>query len=226
MLDLLNFTFRDLLLPEFYINNGGLWLILFIVFAETGLMVGFFLPGDSLLFVTGIYSKMLVNSVFAGGMGSDFADLMVLFLLISICGILGNMAGYWFGRKSGPFLFERRDTFFFKKKYLFQAKEFYDKHGGQAIVFARFLPIIRTFAPIIAGVVQMDRRKFMLFNIIGCIAWVFTMLIAGHYLDKLFMNEFGLDLKKHLELIVLGIVIITTLPVLYKLFFSKKTPVR
>ncbi len=226
MLDLLNFTFRDLLLPEFYINNGGLWLILFIVFAETGLMVGFFLPGDSLLFVTGIYSKMLVNSVFAGGMGSDFADLMVLFVLISICGILGNMAGYWFGRKSGPFLFERRDTFFFKKKYLFQAKEFYDKHGGQAIVFARFLPIIRTFAPIIAGVVQMDRRKFTLFNVIGCIAWVFTMLIAGHYLDKLFMNEFGLDLKKHLELIVLGIIIITTLPVLYKLFFSKKTPVR
>jgi len=222
MIELLNFTIKDLLLPEFYINNGGLWLILFIVFAETGLMVGFFLPGDSLLFVAGIYSKMLIHSIIPGGLGSDFADLMVLFVLISICGILGNMAGYWFGRQGGPFLFERKDTFFFKKKHLFQAKDFYDKHGGQAIVFARFLPIVRTFAPIIAGVVQMERKKFMFYNIIGCLAWVFTMLIAGHYLDKLFMKEFGLDLKQHLELIVIGIILITTLPVLYKLFFGKK----
>jgi membrane-associated protein len=209
--------------PEFYINNGGLWLILFIVFAETGLMVGFFLPGDSLLFVAGIYSRMLVNSLIPGGTGSDFLDIMILFVLITICGILGNMVGYWFGRKSGPFLFERKDTFFFKKKHLFQAKEFYEKHGGQAIVFARFLPIVRTFAPIIAGVVKMERKKFMFFNIVGSIAWVFTMLMAGHYLDKLFMNKFGFDLKKHLEIIVLIIVVITTLPVLYKMFSRKKT---
>src|SRR5687768_2723206 len=191
MFELLAFTFKDLLNPEFYINNAGLWLILFIVFAETGLMVGFFLPGDSLLFAAGIYSKMLVNSLIPGGTGSDFLDIMILFVLITICGIIGNMVGYWFGQKSGPFLFERKDTFFFKKKHLFQAKEFYEKHGGQAIVFARFLPIVRTFAPIIAGVVKMERKKFMFFNIIGSIAWVFTMLMAGHYLDKLFMNEFG-----------------------------------
>src|SRR4028119_608067 len=150
MIDLLNISFSDLLNPEFYINHGGLWLIVFIVFAETGLMVGFFLPGDSLLFVAGIYSKMLVNSVMTGGTGGDFSDLLVLFILISIAGILGNMVGYWFGRKSGPFIFERKDTFLFKRKYLYQAKDFYDKHGGQAIVFARFLPIVRTFAPIIA----------------------------------------------------------------------------
>ncbi|MEJ7767699.1 MAG: VTT domain-containing protein [Chitinophagaceae bacterium] len=222
MIELLNFTFKDLLNPEFYINNGGLWLLLFIVFAETGLMVGFFLPGDSLLFVAGIYSKMLVNTVIPGGLNNDFLDLMVLFVLISGSGILGNMAGYWFGRKGGPFLFERKDTFLFKRKYLFQAKEFYDKHGGQAIVFARFLPIVRTFAPIIAGIVQMERKKFMFYNIIGCLAWVFTMLLAGHYLDKLFLKEFNLDLKKHLELIVLGIILVTTLPVLYKIFFGKK----
>ena len=224
MIELLNFTFRDLLLPDFYINNGGLWLILFIVFAETGLMVGFFLPGDSLLFVAGIYSKMLISSVIPGGVGSDFADLMILFVLISICGILGNMAGYWFGRKGGPYLFERKDTFFFKKRHLFQAKEFYERHGGQAIVFARFLPIIRTFAPIVAGVVQMERKKFMFYNVIGCVSWVFAMLMAGHYLDKLFIREFGLDLKQHLELIVIGIILITTLPVLYKIFFTKKKP--
>src|SRR4028119_1505717 len=164
ILELLVFTFKDLLNPEFYINNGGLWLMLFIVFAETGLMVGFFLPGDSLLFVAGIYSNMLINSIVQGGFGNDFVNLMVLFILITICGILGNMVGYWFGRKSGPFIFERKDTFFFKRKHLFQAKDFYDKHGGQAIVFARFLPIIRTFAPIIAGVVQMERKRFMLYN--------------------------------------------------------------
>lgn len=223
MIELLNFTFKDLFLPEFYINNGGLWLILFIIFAETGLMVGFFLPGDSLLFVAGIYSKMLVNSILPGGLGSDFADLMVLFVLISICGIIGNMLGYWFGKKGGPYLFERKDTFFFKRKYLLQAKEFYDKHGGQAIVFARFLPIVRTFAPIIAGIVQMERKKFMYYNVIGCLAWVFTMMMAGHYLDKLFVREFGFDLKQHLELIVIGIVLITTLPVLYKIFFGKRS---
>lgn len=223
MIQLLNFTFKDLFLPEFYINNGGLWLILFIIFAETGLMVGFFLPGDSLLFVAGIYSKMLVNSILPGGLGSDFADLMVLFVLISICGIIGNMLGYWFGKKGGPYLFERKDTFFFKRKYLLQAKEFYDKHGGQAIVFARFLPIVRTFAPIIAGIVQMERKKFMYYNVIGCLAWVFAMMMAGHYLDKLFVKEFGFDLKQHLELIVIGIVLITTLPVLYKIFFGKRS---
>ncbi len=224
MIDLLSITLKELLNPEFYINNGGLWLLLFIVFAETGLMVGFFLPGDSLLFVAGIYSKMLINSLLPGGTGSDFIDLLILFALISACGVLGNMMGYWFGRKSGPFLFDRPDTWLFKKKYLFQAREFYDKHGGQAIVFARFLPIVRTFAPIIAGIVRMDRKKFMLYNLIGCMAWVFMMLIAGHYLDKLFLNQFNFDLKKHLELIVIGIVLITTIPVLYKIIFpGKKT---
>jgi membrane-associated protein len=222
MLELLNITFKDLLNPEFYINNGGLWLMLFIVFAETGLMVGFFLPGDSLLFVAGIYSKMLIGSFIPGGTGSDILDVTILWILTTVAGVLGNTVGYWFGLKSGPFLFHRKDTFFFKKKYLHQAKEFYDKHGGQAIVFARFLPIVRTFAPIIAGIVQMDKKKFMYYNIVGCVAWVGSMLFAGHYLDKLFINNFGFDLKKHLEVIVIGIIVVTTFPVLYKLFFGKK----
>ncbi len=223
MIELLNITLKDLLNPEFYINNGGLWLMLFIVFAETGLMLGFFLPGDSLLFVAGIYSKMLISSFIPGGTGSDFIDLLILILLVSACGIIGNMAGYWFGKKSGPFLYTRKDTFFFKRKHLLRAKDFYDKHGGQAIVFARFLPIIRTFAPIVAGVVQMDRKKFMYYNIVGCVAWVASMLLAGHYLDKLFIQKFNFDLKKHLEVIVIGIILITTLPVIYKLFFGKRS---
>jgi membrane-associated protein len=218
-----DFAWSDLLNPLFYIRNGGLWLMLFIVFAETGLMIGFFLPGDSLLFVAGIYSGSLVDTLIPGGTGSDFVDVLILIILVSICGILGNMLGYWFGRKSGPFLFTRKDTFFFKRKHLLRAKEFYDKHGGQAIVFARFLPIVRTFAPIIAGIVQMEWKRFMFYNIVGCVAWVASMLLAGHYLDKFFIRNFNFDLKQHLELIVLGIVLVTTLPVVYKLFFGKRS---
>jgi membrane-associated protein len=222
MIELLNITLRDLLHPEFYINNGGLWLLLFIVFAETGLMVGFFLPGDSLLFVAGIYSTKLITTFPTGNTGNDIADLVILWILISICGIIGNMVGYWFGKKSGPFLFTRKDTFFFKRKHLLRAKDFYEKHGGQAIVFARFIPIVRTFAPIVAGIVQMERKKFMYYNIIGCLAWVFSMLFAGHYLQKLFLVKFNFDLTKHLEPIVIGIILVTTLPVIYKLFFGKR----
>lgn len=222
MLELLTITFRDLLNPKFYIEHGGLWVMLFIVFAETGLMFGFFLPGDSLLFVAGFYSSKLIASMLHHDTGSDILDLLILFLLVSVTGVLGNALGYWFGRKSGPFLFHRKDNFFFKKRHLFQAKEFYDKHGGQAIVFARFLPIIRTFAPIVAGIVDMDRKKFMYYNVIGCLSWVFAMLFGGHYLQKFILMKFGFDLTEHLEVIVIGIVVITTFPVLYKLFFGKR----
>jgi membrane-associated protein len=197
-------------------------VMLFIVFAETGLMVGFFLPGDSLLFVAGIYSQNLINTLITGGSGSNFLDLVILWILVSVCGILGNMVGYWFGKKSGHYLFQRKDNFFFKQKHLLDAKAFYEKHGGQAIVFARFLPIIRTFAPIVAGIVQMDKKKFVYYNVIGCVAWVFLMLFAGHYGYRFCLKKFNFDLKKHLEVIVIGIVLITTLPVLFKMFFGKK----
>jgi membrane-associated protein len=215
-------TLRDLINPEFYINNGGLWVMLFIVFAETGLMVGFFLPGDSLLFVAGIYSQNLIDKLITGGSGSNFFDLLILWILVSACGIMGNMVGYWFGKKSGHYLFQRKDNFFFKQKHLLDAKAFYEKHGGQAIIFARFLPIIRTFAPIVAGIVQMDKKKFVYYNVVGCVAWVFLMLFAGHYGYRFCLKKFNFDLKKHLEVIVIGIVLITTLPVLYKMFFGKK----
>lgn len=222
MLTLLTIHFKDLLNPEFYIQYGGTWVLLFIVFAETGLMVGFFLPGDSLLFVAGIYSQSLVASLFGQSTASSLLDLIVLWALVSICGILGNGAGYWFGNQSGPFLFHRKDNWFFKKKHLYRAKEFYDKHGGEAIIFARFLPIVRTFAPIIAGIVAMDKRKFWLYNFIGSVAWVFAMLFAGHYLQEIIMAKFNFDLKEHLEIIVIGIVVITTAPVIYKLFFGRR----
>lgn len=215
---------KDFLNPEFYIENGGLWLLLFIVFAETGLFAGFFLPGDSLLFVAGIYCNELAAELFT--YNNDLINLLAISVLIIIAGIMGNAVGYWFGAVSGPYLFSRKDTFLFKKKHLFTAKEFYEKHGGGAIVFARFLPIIRTFAPIVAGIVKMDKHRFTFYNFIGSVAWVMTMLFSGHYLYRFFLNQFGFDLKERLEYIVLGIILVTTVPVILKLIkgSSKQHP--
>jgi membrane-associated protein len=211
---------KDFLNPEFYIQHGGLWLFLFIVFAETGLFAGFFLPGDSLLFVAGIYSNELATELLTSN--NDVLNLLLLSTLVIGAGVLGNTVGYWFGAASGKYLFQRKDTFLFKKKHLFAAQEFYDKHGAGAIVFARFLPIIRTFAPIIAGVVGMDKQRFSLYNIVGCIAWALIMLFSGHYLYKIFLERFDFNLKEHLEVIVLGIIIITTAPVILKLVTGGK----
>ena len=210
---------KDFLNPEFYIQNGGLWLILFIVFAETGLFAGFFLPGDSLLFVAGIYSNELAAELML--INSDVLNLMLVCVLIIAAGILGNTAGYWFGAASGPFLFTRKDTFLYKKKHLYAAQAFYEKHGGGAIVFARFLPMIRTFAPIIAGIVKMDKSKFTFYNIVGCVAWVFSMMFAGHYLYKFFLSQYGFDIKERLEYIIIVIVLVTTAPVIIQLVKGK-----
>jgi membrane-associated protein len=214
------FQWHDLINPQFYIEFGGLWLLLFVIFAETGLFAGFFLPGDSLLFVAGIYSDDLASQVIATG--NSVIDLFILWILISAAGIIGNYVGYWFGKKSGPYLYERKDTFLFKKKYLKQAHDFYERYGGWAIVAARFVPIIRTFAPIVAGIVGMERKKFTFFNIIGCAAWVASMLIAGHFLYQWVLNQFNIDIKEHLEMIVIVIVLVSTVPILFKFFFSKE----
>lgn len=217
---LLEFHWTNLLQPQFYIEHGGLWLILFVVFAETGLFAGFFLPGDSLLFVAGIYSTNLANEFIPTG--NEVFDLLLIMVLISMAGILGNTTGYWFGKKVGPAMYSWKENMFFKQRYLQQAHEFYEKHGGGAIIVARFIPIVRTFAPIVAGIVQMDKKKFGFFNIVGCFAWVGSMLFAGHFLQKWILAQFGFDLKDHLEVIVLGIVAVTTAPVIMKLVFNKK----
>jgi membrane-associated protein len=213
------FHWSQLLQPQFYIEHGGLWLIMFVVFAETGLFAGFFLPGDSLLFVAGIYCGPLAAEIFTSN--NEWINLLVLFLFISTAGIIGNYVGYYFGRKVGPTMYDWKENLFFKKKYLLQAEEFYVKHGGRAIVIARFIPIVRTFAPIIAGIVQMDKRKFMYNNIVGCICWVASMLSAGFFLQSWILTHFNFDLKHHLEVIVLGIVFITTAPVIIKVMTHK-----
>ncbi|HEY6082293.1 MAG TPA: VTT domain-containing protein [Chitinophagaceae bacterium] len=203
--------FKHLINPEWILNHGGLWLLVFIIFAETGLFIGFFLPGDSLLFVTG----MVLAKTIISGLG-----VVPVLILVSIAGVLGNFAGYWFGKKSGPLLFKKEDTFLFKKRHLIAAHEFYEKHGGGAIIFARFLPFIRTFAPIVAGIVQMEFKRFAFYNITGSLAWVFTMILSGYFLGRAFPW-----LGNHIELIVLGLILITTAPVILKLLTVKKKPV-
>jgi membrane-associated protein len=196
----------------------GLYIVLFIVFAETGLFAGFFLPGDSLLFLSGIYCASLVQNVVT--IDNDIINVILLASSVAVAGILGNMVGYWFGAKSGYYLFKKEDTFWFKKKYLVQSKDFFEKYGGKAIIFARFLPIFRTFAPIVAGIVTMDKKKFMFFNIVSSFLWSFVLIFSGHYLYGVFLEK-GINLKEHIELIVIVIILISTLPVIMKLVKKK-----
>ncbi|MBB1193142.1 DedA family protein [Flavobacterium sp. SOK18b] len=222
------FDWKNLIDPLFYIHfdiNGiklGIYIVLFIVFAETGLFAGFFLPGDSLLFLAGIYSRDLIENIFI--IDNDFLNVVLLSTLVALSGILGNVVGYWFGSKSGYYLYNKEDSFWFKRKYLVQSKDFFEKYGGKAIIFARFLPIFRTFAPIVAGIVSMDKNKFMFYNIVSSFIWSFTLIFAGHYLYGFLLENYQIDLKEHIELIVLALVGITVVPVIYK--FSKKSKVQ
>lgn len=187
------------------LSKGGFYLLLIVVFAETGLFFGFFLPGDYLLFLAGLLCS------------SGMIDVSLPTLLFSVmaAGILGNYTGYWFGYRTGPILFNRDDSLFFKRRYMIFAEEFYEKHGGMALVLGRFFPIIRTFAPIFAGVVRVDFKKFTLYNFAGSIAWVCTFILGGFFLGRRFPQ-----LKDYLEYIILILIIITTIPLI--IAFVKK----
>jgi membrane-associated protein len=194
MLDFL----KQLTDPQSIIQYGGLALLLFVVFAETGLLIGFFLPGDSLIFISGLIcvSKPEVLDV----------NIFVLILLLSLAAILGNIAGYWFGHKVGPPLFQRKDSLIFKKQYLIVTEKFYKDNGGKTLIIGRFLPIIRTFAPILAGVIRVDFKKFMLYNIAGALAWIGLLASIGYYLGT---YEW---VQKNVGYIVIALVIITLIP--------------
>jgi membrane-associated protein len=204
-------------LIEWIINTGGVYMLLFVIFAETGLLAGFFLPGDSLLVVAGIFSEELAKTFF-------IPNYLVLMLFVALAAIAGNLVGYWFGKKSGPFLYERKDTFLFRKKHLLTAQKFYDQHGNTAIILGRFIPIVRTFAPIIAGVVKVDYKTFVINSIIGAFAWVFSMMLAGRFLQTFLMQKFQFDLSKNVEPLALGIIFITTAPVIYKFVKESRNP--
>lgn len=200
---------NNLINPEWIVQHGGLYIVALIIFIETGLFFGFFLPGDSLLFIAG----MIIANIL-----SPFAvpaiNLVFWVGLVTVAGVLGNFLGYWFGKKSDR-LFSK-DRWLFKRKYLLQAEAFYAKKGGGAIIIARFLPVVRTFAPIVAGMVKMKPAKFSFYNILGSFLWVGSIVSAGFLLGE---NAWA---KEHLEKIVLGIVLITTGPVLVKLLMGKK----
>ena len=167
-----------------------------IIFAETGLLVGFFLPGDSLLVTAGL----LISQGFP-------LKLVPLGLLLTAAAIVGDTVNYWFGHWTGPRIFTRDDSLLFKKKHVLRAQAFYDKHGGKTIILARFMPIIRTFAPLVAGVGKMPYRRFMFYNVFGGILWIWSMLLAGYYLGRLVP---GID--KYLEIVILVVIFLSILP--------------
>ena len=179
------------------------------IFAETGLFIGFFLPGDSLVFISGLICA--TNNDYLG------VGIFTLIFCMSIAAITGNIAGYWFGRKVGAKLFKKEDSFLFKRRHLLATKSFYEKHGGKTIILGRFLPIIRTFAPILAGVIQIDFKKFMIYNIIGAFAWISSITSIGYFLGQRFPG-----IKDYLGWIIIGLIIITTIPVILTYIKEKR----
>lgn len=195
-------AFTQLLDAEKLIQNGGFYLILLIVFAETGLFFGFFLPGDYLLFLAGIFCAS----------GSIDVDIYTLCVGLFVAGVLGNFTGYWFGQKTGPMLFKRKDSWLFRRKYVVMAEEFYHKYGAMALIIGRFVPIIRTFAPIFAGVVRLNFRKFVIYNLLGALIWVCTLTLSGYFLGRAFPQ-----LGNYIEYIIFGMIVVAFSPIVVAL---------
>jgi membrane-associated protein len=191
---------KELTNPESIIRYGGLALLFIVVFAETGLLIGFFLPGDSLIFISGLFCRTK----------PELIGINIYFMISGLitAAVIGNMVAYWFGKKVGPPLFRRNDSLIFKKRYLEATRDFYEKHGGKTLVLGRFLPIIRTFAPILAGVIRVDFGKFMLYNIAGAAAWIGTLCTAGYLLGQVRW------VSDNVEYIVVGLIVITLIPLL------------
>ncbi|MFO0967937.1 MAG: VTT domain-containing protein [Gemmataceae bacterium] len=178
-----------------------------IVFVETGLLIGFFLPGDSLLVTAGVVAHL-----------ADW-NLPLLLGTLSVSAIVGDSVGYMIGYKTGPRIFNREKSWFFKKDHLVKAQAFYEKHGGKTIILARFVPIVRTFAPVVAGVAKMNYRRFVSFNVIGGIGWVFSMVLVGFFLttmiNPMFRTLLGnpeFDVKDHIEKVVILVVVLSVMP--------------
>jgi membrane-associated protein len=193
---------------EFLVRTGGLVALIVIVFVETGLLVGFFLPGDSLLVTAGIFAAR-----------GDL-DLLTLNASLSLAAIAGDSVGYGIGVRTGPKIFTREDSLFFNRKHLISAKEFYDRHGGFTIFIARFMPIIRTFAPVVAGVGAMRYRKFIAYNVFGGICWVLSMTLAGY-----FLGTFVPNIQERIHLVIAVVIVLSLLPAIIK-FFSERSKAR
>lgn len=194
-------------LEKLILTTGYLGLF-FIVFAESGLLFGFFFPGDSLLITAGLLASQ------------GYLDIKLLILITIIAAILGDTVGYWFGNKTGPRIFKREDSLLFHKKNIIKANEFYKKHGGKTIVIARFLPFIRTFAPIVAGVGEMDYFRFLSFNVFGGIFWVLATTLAGYFLGSTIPN-----IEDYFLLIIFAVIFVSVLPGLIHFWREYRQPV-
>lgn len=189
---------------EGMIRWGGYLGLAIIVFTETGLMVGFFLPGDSLLVTAGLFAAK--------------GDLNIVYLnaLLMVMAITGDATGYYIGRKLGPALYRREDSRFFKKEHLIKTHDFYEKHGGKTIIIARFIPIIRTFAPVVAGVGVMAYRRFLFFNVFGGAGWVLSMTLIGYFLGQTIPN-----IEEKIHLVVAIVILLSVLPIAYELWKAR-----
>jgi membrane-associated protein len=193
-MDWLKHLFHQLTDVETMVRVGGLSAMTAIVFAETGLMVGFFLPGDSLLVTAGVFAA------------NGRLSIWWLNVLLVAAAILGDTVGYWIGRKAGPALFNRPRSRFFNPAHLRRAHDFYEKHGGKTIIIARFMPIVRTFAPVVAGMGKMEYRRFLSFNVFGGLLWVVSMTLIGYYLGQFAW------VKKNIEIVIVIVVFLSILP--------------
>ena len=187
------------------IQLGGLLAICIIVFIETGLFVGFFLPGDSLLVTAGVFAA-------AGDL-----NLIALLLATSACAIAGDQVGYWIGRRAGATLYNRPDSKVFKRKHLERAHAFYEKHGAKTIVLARFVPIVRTFAPAVAGAAAMEYRRFVFYNIAGGILWVFSTVLLGYFLGRSVPN-----IDRHIHIVIAVVIFLSTIPIMIEFYRSRR----
>ena len=193
---------------EFLVRTGGILALIVIVFVETGLLVGFFLPGDSLLVTAGIFAAR-----------GDL-DLLTLNTSLSLAAIAGDSVGYAIGARTGPKIFTRENSLFFNRKHLISAKEFYDRYGGFTIFIARFMPIIRTFAPVVAGVGAMEYRRFIVYNVFGGIFWVLTTTLAGFFLGRAVPN-----IQERIHIVIAIVIFLSLLPGIIK-FVSVKWQAR
>jgi membrane-associated protein len=193
---------------ESLVRYGGLVGLTAIVFVETGLLIGFFLPGDSLLVTAGLFAAR-----------GDL-DLLTMNITLSLAAIIGDTVGYNIGARAGPKIFTRENSLFFNRRHLITTKEFYERHGGFTIVIARFIPIIRTFAPVVAGVAGMEYKRFLAYNIFGGIGWVATTTCAGYFLAQMVPN-----IDKHIHVVIVVVIFLSLLPPIIK-FAQEKLKAR
>jgi membrane-associated protein len=203
--------FRSLYDVRGLVQWGGYTALAIIVFAETGLLVGFFLPGDSLLVMAGIFAAPTSDGT------PPLLEMWVLFALLIPLAILGDAVNYALGRRTGPAIFRREDGFFFKKAHLVRAQKFYERHGGKTVVLARFLPIVRTFAPFAAGMAGMPYRRFALYNVVGAVAWVVSMVLIGYWLARAIP-----DLDRHIHLVIAAVIVLSFIPAVIELLRERR----